>query len=164
MQHRQGLERYKAAQDDPIAGFDSALDELRAGCKQGHWIWYVFPQLSGLGTSTMARAYAIDSPAEAEEYLQDPVLRRRLLAITETVADRARAPGGISLERLMGSRVDVLKLVSSLTLFGTVARRLSKTAGSDEHASLARAAGEVLAAAKSQGYPPCAFTLARLED
>ena len=57
-----------------FAGFDSALAEMRAGQKQGHWIWYVFPQLAGLGSSRLAQVYGIDGRAEAIDYLRDPIL------------------------------------------------------------------------------------------
>src|ERR1700730_18359340 len=154
------LERFRKAQDSADAGFESALAELRSGRKRGHWIWYIFPQLDGLGTSSFARTYGIDGVAEATAYLQDPVLGSRLFAVTSTVAERAR--DGVSLKVLMASPIDVLKLVSSLTLFGAVARQLHAAEANDAHASLARAAEEVLAFAASEGYPPCAYTLARL--
>ena len=84
------LDRYIAAQDQPQVGFTTALAEIRAGGKQGHWIWYIFPQLSGLGRSGLSYRYAIADPAEARAYLQHPELRSRLLAITSAVADQAR--------------------------------------------------------------------------
>jgi uncharacterized protein (DUF1810 family) len=92
--------------------YDRALSELRAGRKTSHWMWFVFPQLSGLGRSQMARAYAISSIAEARAYLDHPTLGPRL-------RDCCRAL--LSIEQ--GSAVDVLgavdavKLRSSMTLF-----------------------------------------------
>src|SRR4051794_34671223 len=109
------LERFRSAQEDGSTGFHSALAEIRAGQKQGHWIWYVLPQLAGLGSSTRAQRYGINGRAEAVEYLGDPVLGERLLTITEAVA--AHAIRGVSLVHLMNSRIDAQKLVSSLTLF-----------------------------------------------
>jgi uncharacterized protein (DUF1810 family) len=163
------LERYKQAQDQPDSGFEAALAEIRSGHKQGHWIWYMFPQLSGLGASWASRAYGLSSPAEAVEYLRDPVLRSRLLTMTTAVAEsagpgRTRSGPGVSLGTLMGSSIDVMKLVSSLTLFGTVARKLHATEDSDVYDSLARIAAEVLAVAAAEGYPPCQYTIARLES
>ena len=156
------LDRFKKAQDDPHSGFAAALTELRTVGKQGHWIWYVFPQLAGLGFSARAHAYGISSLDEAAEYLRDPVLGARLLTITSTVAERLKA--GDDLEGLMGSGTDAMKIVSSLTLFGAVARRLYAAEGDEAHAALARAAEEVLSAARRQGHSPCEFTLARLPD
>src|SRR5690606_17445562 len=75
------LDRFHSAQDSPDAGFDAALRELQAGRKRGHWIWYILPQLAGLGMSGMSQRYAIRDAQEAVAYLQDPVLRDRLLAI-----------------------------------------------------------------------------------
>ena len=151
------IERFKSAQESPDAGFESALAEIRAGRKRGHWIWYVFPQLSGLGTSPMSQSFAIDGEQEAIEFLRDAELRARLLTISRAVADQLRT-GSVSLVGLMGSQVDAQKLVSSLTLFGSVARKLHSIEGVGEYDALARIADDVLAAAASQGYPPCAYT------
>ena len=156
----QWLQRFHVAQERPGSGFESALAELRSSGKQGHWIWYVFPQLAGLGASSLSREYAIGGLADAVEYLRDPVLRTRLFAVTSTVAQRLR--NGASLDDLMGSRIDALKLVSSLTLFERAARALEATGDLAECAPLADAAGEVLSAAASQGYPRCRYTLDRL--
>jgi uncharacterized protein (DUF1810 family) len=155
------LERFKQAQDQPHSGLATALAELRAGRKTGHWIWYVFPQLSGLGLSEVSRIYGIGGATEATAYLRDPVLRGRLLSAATVVVERQRA--GVPLPRLMGASIDVLKLVSSLTLFGAIARRLSATEPDDEYRLLADVAGEILKAAESEGYPPCSYTLRSLE-
>jgi uncharacterized protein (DUF1810 family) len=155
------LERFKEAQDRPDSGFESALAEIQVDCKQGHWIWYVFPQLSGLGASGLSQWYGINDLAEAAEYLHDPVLCSRLLMITTAVAERVKSKG-VSLQTLMGSPLDARKLVSSLTLFGSVAKKLHASEALEEHDSLARIAEEVLAVAASEGYPPCQYTHARL--
>jgi uncharacterized protein (DUF1810 family) len=157
-----GLERFKKAQDLPYSGFAAALGEIQSGRKRGHWIWYVFPQLSGLGASTASQAYGISDVAEAVEYLHDPVLGSRLLTMTTAVAERAKGGHGVSLEMLMGSSIDVRKLVSSLTLFGNVARQLYATEGLGALESMARTAEEVLDLAASEGYPRCSYTIARL--
>ncbi|HEY7187757.1 MAG TPA: DUF1810 family protein [Vicinamibacterales bacterium] len=154
------LQRFKDAQSQRGSGFESALAEIQGGRKLGHWIWYVFPQLAGLGRSAMSQIYGIDGVAEAEAYLRDPLLRGRLLTITLAVAEQLRRRG--SLESLMNSSIDATKVVSSLTLFGRVARRLHAAENLDDCASLARIADEVLAKADVEGYPPCAFTLERL--
>ena len=103
------LERFVAAQA-PI--YDRALAELRAGSKQTHWMWFVFPQIAGLGRSPMARCYAIASLAEARAYLAHRVLGPRLRECT-----RAALAGGRSASAVFGSPDD-LKFRSSMTLFG----------------------------------------------
>lgn len=105
-----GLQRFLDAQ----AGvFGQALAELRAGRKQSHWMWFVFPQLQGLGRSPTARFYGLASLEEARAYLAHPVLGRRLAEAARTVL---AAPEGASLHAVFGSPDD-LKFVSSMTLF-----------------------------------------------
>ena len=151
------LERFKTAQESPGSGFDTALAEIRAGRKRSHWIWYIFPQLAGLGGSASSRTFAIEGEDEAEEYLRDPLLRARLLEITAAAAGQLQ-DGTTSLAELMGSEIDAQKLVSSMTLFGIVARKLHGIEGLDEYEALADVADQVLTAAASQGYPACAIT------
>jgi uncharacterized protein (DUF1810 family) len=105
------LERFVTAQD---AGgtYQRALDEIRAGRKQSHWMWFVFPQIQGLGSSATAREFAISSLAEAQAYLAHPVLGPRLL---ECAAAAAALPGP-SAEAVFGG-IDARKLHSSATLF-----------------------------------------------
>ena len=105
------LERFVTAQD---AGrtYERALAELRAGRKQGHWIWFVFPQVAGLGSSPTAQHYAIRSLAEARAYLAHPVLGERLRACAAAVAG-LDSP---SAEQVLG-HVDAMKLRSCMTLF-----------------------------------------------
>ena len=81
----EGLDRFKQAQGG--GEYEDALAEIRAGAKHGHWIWYVFPQLRGLGRSELAERFGLDGEIEAEDYLADPLLRARLLEVSE--ADRA---------------------------------------------------------------------------
>ena len=155
-----GLDRFRDAQNFSYDGFASALDEVRTGRKSGHWIWYVFPQISGLGTSENAQRFAIDGEMEAVQFLRDPELRSRYLTIAQAVADQLRL--GRPLAALMGSDIDAKKLVSSLTLFAHVARKLYDTEGIDAYSSVANVADEILTVAATQGYPPCARTLHRL--
>jgi len=156
------LQRFKDAQDQPMAGFESALAEIRAGGKRSHWIWYVFPQLAGMGHSAMSQTYGLDGIDEAEAYLRDPLLRSRLLTISSAIAEQIdRQPRPI-LGRVMGASIDVAKLVSSMTLFGAIAKRLHAAEGLDECASMAHVAERILVAAAAEGYPPCQFTLSRL--
>jgi uncharacterized protein (DUF1810 family) len=139
--------------------YETALAEMKAGRKHSHWIWYVFPQISGLGISHMSQLYAIRDRDEAVAYLRHPVLFARLLEITTAVAEQVRT--GAAIERLMGSSIDATKLVSSLTLFSDVARSLSDSP-TDANAVLADLAEEVLIAAAAQGYQRCHHTLDRL--
>ena len=107
------LDRFVAAQAPVYA---QALAELRAGRKRSHWMWFVFPQLAGLGRSPTARYYAIASAAEARAYLAHPVLGPRL----RECADTLLAHRGESAEAIFGA-VDAMKLKSSMTLFAAVA-------------------------------------------
>jgi uncharacterized protein (DUF1810 family) len=156
------LERFREAQNSSYKGFESALEELRTGGKSGHWIWYVFPQISGLGTSGASQTFAIDGEEEAVEFLRDSELRSRLLTIANAVAEQLRSGKAKSLRALMGSDIDAKKVVSSLTLFGQVAKKLHETEGIDTYSSIATVTDDVLAVAASQGYPPCAYTLRRI--
>jgi uncharacterized protein (DUF1810 family) len=113
-----------------------------------------------LGTSGASKTFAIDGQVEAMEFLRDSDLRSRYLTITEAVAEQLRA--GRPLRVLMGSDIDSKKLVSSLTLFGHVAKQLHDAEGVGAYSSVATVADEVLALAATQGYPPCAYTLQRL--
>lgn len=156
------LARFRAAQRSADSGFESALAEIRAGQKKSHWIWYVFPQLAGLGTSVASRTFAIQDELEAAEFLRDAELRGRLLSITCAVAEQLRSGRAASLTALFASEIDAQKVVSSLTLFGAVARTLGDNADSDDYTRLAEVCDEVLGRARLEGYPPCAFTLKNL--
>jgi uncharacterized protein (DUF1810 family) len=156
------LERFRKAQNSSQSGYAAALGEVHRGRKQGHWIWYVFPQLDGLGTSPLAQTFAIDGETEAEAFLRADDLRSRLIVITQAVAEQLAGRPARSLRDLMGSDLDARKLVSSLTLFGNVARALYEADGFEACRAMASAADEVLAVAAAQGYPPCAYTLRRL--
>jgi uncharacterized protein (DUF1810 family) len=102
---------------DAQAGtYERALAELRAGRKTGHWMWFVFPQIAGLGRSPMAQRYAIGSLDEARAYLAHPVLGPRL----REAAAALLAHAGTSPESILGG-IDALKLRSSMTLFDRAA-------------------------------------------
>jgi uncharacterized protein (DUF1810 family) len=106
------LRRFVEAQDD-AAIYARALGELRDGRKQSHWIWFVFPQIAGLGSSPMSQAYAIRSLDEARAYLAHPTLGPRLRESSEALV--ANDPS-LSAERILGS-IDAIKVRSSMTLF-----------------------------------------------
>jgi len=106
------LDRFVRAQEPDYA---RALSELRAGQKQSHWMWYVFPQIEGLGASTMSRRYSIKSAAEARAYLDHPLLGARLRECFAAVLNIE----GRSALQIFGSPDD-LKLRSCATLFAAV--------------------------------------------
>jgi uncharacterized protein (DUF1810 family) len=105
------LQRFVDAQDDG-GTYDRALAELRAGAKRSHWMWFVFPQIGGLGSSEPARRYAIADLAEARDYLAHPVLGERLRTCARALLD---LPGDDA-AAVLGA-VDAQKLRSSMTLF-----------------------------------------------
>ena len=109
------LERFVRAQDDG-GTYATALAELRRGRKVSHWMWFVFPQLAGLGRSSTARYYALASLAEAQAYLAHPVLGPRLVEAAQAVA----ALTAVSAEDVFGG-IDAVKLRSSMTLFARAA-------------------------------------------
>jgi uncharacterized protein (DUF1810 family) len=105
------LSRFAEAQDS-TGTYQHALSELRGGSKRSHWMWFVFPQVAGLGMSPTSRRYAIGSLGEARAYLQHPVLGARLVECGQAVL----AVEGRSAEQVFGS-IDARKLQSSSTLF-----------------------------------------------
>ena len=154
------LERFHEAQGKRSVGYDRALAEVRADGKRSHWIWYIFPQIEGLGRSSTARAYAVHDLGEACAYMRDPILRARYEEIVGAVSEQLAR--GIRVEDLMCSQIDALKLVSSLTLFRGAAEQLGRE--DPVYASLAERLAALLTQTTKQGYPPCDFTLARIAD
>lgn len=108
MEKKFSAEKYLSAQ---AYSYDMALSEISNGRKVGHWIWYIFPQIDGLGHSFISKQYAIQSLDEAKEYLQNEVLKKRLVAICETLLRQDK-----SAQEIFGFP-DVLKVRSSVTLF-----------------------------------------------
>ena len=147
------LERFVAAQDRG-GTYRSAVAELLAGAKVSHWMWFIFPQVAGLGMSAMSREYAISSVAEARAYLAHPVLGRRLRECARIVADTE----GRSAERIFGY-IDAVKLRSSMTLFAA-ATEDAATGGAAPGEPGATVFREVLG--KYFGGVPDEETLARL--
>ena len=107
------LTRFLKAQED---SYQTALLEMKAGRKMSHWMWYIFPQIQGLGSSWMAQRYAIRDLAEAKEYIEHPVLGPRLVEISEALLGHEGLDAGM----IMG-QPDDLKLRSCMTLFDAVA-------------------------------------------
>ncbi len=109
---QQGLERFVEAQK---RDYKIALEEVRSGQKRTHWIWYIFPQMYGLGHSCYANLYGIRDRKEAEEYLKDKTLGKRLREITSTLLQHEVK----SAEEIFGE-LDAMKVRSSMTLFDAV--------------------------------------------
>jgi uncharacterized protein (DUF1810 family) len=107
------LDRFVQAQSGV---YDDALGEIKAGRKRSHWMWFVFPQIAGLGSSPTAQRYAVSGPEEAKAYLAHPVLGPRLIEAAQALL----AVEGRSAEQIFGYPDD-LKLRSSMTLFAQVA-------------------------------------------
>ena len=107
------LERFYKAQEHD---YETALSEIRNGRKESHWMWYIFPQVAGLGRSTMAEYYAIRSREEAKAYIEDPLLGKRLIEISQALLQVESDDTG----KVMGWP-DNLKLWSCMTLFAEVA-------------------------------------------
>ncbi|WP_150303625.1 DUF1810 domain-containing protein [Pseudomonas saliphila] len=107
------LQRFVDAQE-PL--YERALAELRAGRKRSHWMWFIFPQISGLGRSDMAQRYAVSGLEEAQAYLKHPLLGPRLLECTQALLQHTGTPACT----ILGSPDD-MKLRSSMTLFSAAA-------------------------------------------
>ena len=107
------LERFKKAQAED---YETALEEIKRGRKESHWIWYIFPQLKELGFSSTAKYYGIDGLDEAKAYMADAELRRNLLEITDALLRQPET----DIHRVMGYPDD-LKLRSGMTLFEAAA-------------------------------------------
>lgn len=107
------LERFIKAQEQ---AYELALSEIKSGHKYSHWIWYIFPQIKGLGFSSTSEYYGIDGLGEAKAYMENPILRKRLLEISEVLLTLPSSDAG----DVMGYPDD-LKLRSSMTLFAEAA-------------------------------------------
>ncbi len=113
MQPNYNLTRFIQAQN---RDYDTALAEIRAGKKASHWMWYIFPQLKGLGRSSTSEYYGLSGIKEAQAYLSDPILKARLIEITDAVI----AHKDKSAEEIFGG-IDAKKLRSCMTLFSIAA-------------------------------------------
>ena len=109
------LSRFIKAQDSSHNGFADALKEIKAGKKRGHWMWYIFPQLRGLGFSRMSHYYGISGQSEAEAFLNHPILGSRLREITEALLDHRDRTAN----EILGT-IDAIKLKSCMTLFDSI--------------------------------------------
>jgi uncharacterized protein (DUF1810 family) len=109
----ENLDRFLKAQEED---YETALSEIRSGHKRSHWIWYIFPQLKGLGFSSTSEYYGINGLSEAKSYMENEILRARLIEISEALLTLESSDA----EDVMGYP-DNLKLMSSMTLFAEAA-------------------------------------------
>ena len=107
-----GIDRFIEAQDK-YNTYQTALEEVKAGRKKTHWIWYIFPQMRGLGTSEISKYYGINGRDEASQYINHPVLRDRLVEITEAVYNSDK-----TVYEIFGN--DAIKVRSCMLLFASV--------------------------------------------
>ncbi len=110
------LNRFIEVQDNPFNNYAKALKEIIDGEKKSHWIWYIFPQMKGLGRSSRSKFYGIESKEEAEQYLAHPVLSQRLREISRALLTHK----GRIIEEIVGG-IDAIKVFSSMTLFDAIA-------------------------------------------
>ncbi|MGN6480317.1 DUF1810 domain-containing protein [Luteibacter sp.] len=110
------LDRFVEAQE---RHYDNAIRELRSGKKQTHWMWFIFPQLRGLGASEESQYFGVNGKDEAEAYINHDLLRGRLIIATETVLQHANVP-----LREIFPFPDDLKFISCMTLFAVVANKI----------------------------------------
>lgn len=140
---RHALQRFVQAQAGTYA---QALKELQAGRKRTHWMWFVFPQLRGLGSSAQAHTYGLSGVAEARAYLADPVLGARLREATQAVMAHA----GVGARRVLGEG-DALKLRSCLTLFALVEAGPGLFSHALDHLFAGQVDAQTLALLQAQG-------------
>ena len=112
---KQDVERYLAPQE---TDYDEALKEIKTGYKSGHWIWWIFPQMRGLGFSPLSQKYGIESLYEANAYYEHPILNNRLREITHALLTEAYDVT-TDIEEILGP-VDAIKVKSCMTLFDVV--------------------------------------------
>lgn len=115
MKENTDIERFVEAQESPYAGYAQALKEIKTGRKISHWIWYIFPQLRGLGHSRMSHFYGITDKAEVKTYLNHPILGSRLREISEALLSHTDK----SAEWILGD-IDAQKVKSCMTLFDCI--------------------------------------------
>lgn len=109
------IDRFIIAQDNRYNGYEQALNEIRDGKKVRHWIWYIFPQLRGLGYSRKSYYYGIKDKEEAWRYITNPMLRDRMFEITEALLEHSDR----TIVDILG-HIDSMKVQSSMTLFNCV--------------------------------------------
>lgn len=116
MKDQYNLKRFLDAQNE-YGMYDIAMGELKSGRKRSHWIWYVFPQIKGLGFSYNSQYFGIGSIEEAKQYLENPILRERLVKACSLLKEQAEQ--GKNMEEVLGG-IDSIKVRSCLTLFDSV--------------------------------------------
>ncbi|MBA2711838.1 MAG: DUF1810 family protein [Tatlockia sp.] len=158
------IKQFIDAQNGKMAmpSYKQALAELSSGSKNGHWIWYILPQIQSLGHSKNAKFFGIKTFAEACDYLQNKILFDRYCEITKTVLRQLQK--GTPLLKLMGSSVDTSKLLASLTLFRTATRFLLYQGHLNlGYAKLIEDCDKIFNLVGKKGYSPCKTTLTFLK-
>jgi len=115
MQENTNLDRFIQAQD---IRYKAVIDELKAGQKMSHWIWYIFPQISGISDTELSERFAIEDIEEAEQYLANPILSKRLYQCAELIFENS----GACITDILGSPDDQ-KFFSSMTLFHLASKK-----------------------------------------
>lgn len=156
------VDHFRLAQQSEWSGFEVALQEIQQGCKRGCWMWYIFPQIAGLGQSSMSQRFSIQNRAHAFMYLDDKELCGNLLEMTRAVAIQIRR--GATIKQLVSW--DQAKLISSLTLFEIVANEAAgvnhakknhESSSLEELSSLCRSILQMICS--EDGYSRCQHTL-----
>ena len=148
------LERFREAQKEMHL---TAKCELASGAKRTHWIWYIFPQLKGLGHSNMCKHYDIQSGDEACAYLQDESLFKNYVELLSIV--KIQLTKGISLNNLFNGSTDAKKFISSLTLFNLAAKHLLSE-NFYQLSAFVELTNNLLKIIQTQGYKTCTHTRA----
>jgi uncharacterized protein (DUF1810 family) len=149
------LQRFVQAQKKD---YQLAKQELENGRKQSHWIWYIFPQLKGLGRSRMSQKYDIENGDEACAYLDDPILFERLHELLSIVKQQLEK--GVSLVTLFNGKTDAYKFTSSITLFNLAAKQLSDSSVKPQKFKLfLQQSNEVLDIIQKQNFNRCQYTI-----
>lgn len=155
------LNRFHIAQQTGDT-YTKAYNEIVAGAKTSHWIWYIFPQIKGLGISGNTAYYSIENLQEACDYLQNKKLFDNYQEISRAVLQQLEK--GIHVRTLMGGDIDARKLASSMTLFRLTASFMAKQGmNKEEYSALEECCDKILAKIKIQGYSPCKRTLELVE-
>lgn len=157
------VDHFRLAQQNEWSGFEVALQEIQQGCKRGCWMWYIFPQITGLGQSSMSQRFSIQNRAHAFMYLDDKELCGNLLEMTRAVAIQIRR--GATINQLV--HWDQAKLISSLTLFEIVAneaagvdhakKKSHESSSLEELSSLCHSILQMVCS--KHGYSRCQHTL-----
>ena len=128
------LDRYHRAQDTNWSGYSTALAEMKAGHKRSHWIWYIFPQLAGLSTSSMSRSFGIEGVGEAEDYLRDSILNPQSKIVMNFAGAMPSFKGQLKTRELMG----LIDLIKNLDQFDETGKPKPGTPAAEREAAASK--------------------------